>query len=313
MSSRVLVTGGAGFIGSHLVDRLACDGHDVAVLDNLSTGRRENLADAGNRVDFIEGDIRDLEAVRSAAEGVDVVFHQAALPSVPRSIQAPADSHAVNATGTLNVLIAARDAGVRRVIYASSSSVYGDSPELPKREGMATAPLSPYAVSKLTAELYCRVFTHVYALETVALRYFNVFGPRQDPNSAYAAVIPKFAGVLIEGGVPRIDGDGEQTRSFAFVQDVVDANVRAATAEGAPGESFNIAGTERISINELDRTLRDLVPNASTEPAVHGDPRPGDVRHSYADLSKARDLLGYDARTPFNEGLRKTVEWLSAR
>jgi len=313
MTSKVLVTGGAGFIGSHLVDRLLRDGHAVAVLDNLSTGRRENLADAGDRIEFVEGDIRDLETLRSAVAGVDTVFHQAALPSVPRSIKSPADSHAVNATGTLNVLIASRDAGVRRVVYASSSSVYGNSPELPKRETMPTAPLSPYAVSKLTAEQYCRVFHHVYGLETVALRYFNVFGPRQDPNSAYSAVIPKFIRILVEGRAPHIDGDGEQTRSFAFVENVVDANVRAAAAEGAPGEAFNIAGAERISINELDRTLRDLVPNAPSEPASHGDPRPGDVRHSYADLAKARDLLGYDVQTPLGEGLRRTVEWLAER
>jgi nucleoside-diphosphate-sugar epimerase len=313
MGSRVLVTGGAGFIGSHLVDRLLRDGHDVVVLDNLSTGRRENLAEAADAVEFVEGDIRDLDAIRAAIRGADVVYHQAALPSVPRSIEAPADSHAANATGTLNVLIAAREADVRRVVYASSSSVYGDTPTLPKREEMAPSPLSPYAVSKLAGELYCRVFHHVYGLETVALRYFNVFGPRQAPDSAYAAVIPLFIQKLLDGRVPRIFGDGEQTRSFAYVADVVDANVRAAVSEGAAGRAINIAGKERISINDLDRALRDAVPAAPRGPADYGPPRPGDVRHSYADLSAAEELLGYSPRTSLAEGLRRTVEWLAER
>lgn len=313
MGSKVLVTGGAGFIGSHLVDRLVRDGHGVVALDNLSTGRRENLAEAGGEAELIEGDIRDPAVLRKAVRGADVVFHQAALPSVPRSIEAPADSHDVNATGTLNVLIAARDAGVRRVVYASSSSVYGDTPTLPKQEDMTPSPLSPYAVSKLSGELYCRAFHHVYGLETVALRYFNVFGPRQSPDSAYAAVIPRFIRRLLDGGVPQIFGDGEQTRSFAYVEDVVDANVRAASAEGAPGRTFNIAGETRVSINDLDRALRKIVPGAARGPADHTKPRPGDVRHSYADLSQAETLLGYEVRTTLEDGLRQTVEWLSKR
>ena len=242
-----------------------------------------------------------------------MIFHQAALPSVPRSIDAPGDSHDVNATGTLNVLISARDAGVRRVVYASSSSVYGNTPQLPKREDMAPSPLSPYAVSKLTAELYCRVFTHVYALETVSLRYFNVFGPRQRPDSQYAAVIPRFARALLDGESPRIFGDGEQTRCFAFVEDVVDANVRAAESPDASGEVINIAGQERISINELEQALRDLVSGCAAPPAIHEGPRPGDVRHSYADLSKAKRLLGYEAGTPVRKGLRRALDWLSAQ
>ena len=311
MSSRVLVTGGAGFIGSHLVDRLVREGRDVVVFDNLSTGRRENLDEATESIEFVEGDLRNLAAVQSAAAGVEVIFHQAALPSVPRSIDAPGDSHDVNATGTLNVLIAARDAGVRRVVYASSSSVYGNTPDLPKREDMPTSPLSPYAVSKLTAELYCRVFTHVYALETVSLRYFNVFGPRQRPDSQYAAVIPRFARALLDGESPRIFGDGEQTRCFAFVENVVDANVRAAESPDASGEVINIAGQERISINDLERALRDLVSECGAPPAIHEGPRPGDVRHSYADLSKARKLLGYEAGTPVREGLRRALDWLT--
>jgi nucleoside-diphosphate-sugar epimerase len=312
MGSRVMVTGGAGFIGSHLVDRLLGDGHDVVALDDLSTGSRENLATAAGAVEFIEGDIRDLNALRTAADGADVVFHLAALPSVPRSIKSPTDSHGVNATGTLNVLIAARDANVRRVIYASSSSIYGDTPELPKREDMTPLPLSPYAVSKLAGELYCRTFHHVYGLETVALRYFNVFGPRQCSDSEYAAVIPKFIQRLLDGEATQIFGDGEQTRSFAYVADVVEASVRAATAP-ASGETVNIAGGERITINQLDAMLRELVPTESAGEPVYGPPRAGDVRHSYADLSKAERLLGYEARTPLEEGLRETVAWLAGR
>ena len=311
MGSRVLVTGGAGFIGSHLVDRLVREGHDVVVLDNLSTGRKENLVSVVSSIEFVEGDIRDPEAVRSATGGVEWVFHQAALPSVPRSIEAPSDSHAVNATGTLNVLVASRDANVRRVVYASSSSVYGNTPELPKREDMPPAPLSPYAVSKLTAELYCRVFHQVYGLETVALRYFNVFGPRQNPDSEYAAVVPKFIRALLEGGTPEIFGDGEQSRSFAYIDDVVDATLRAATSDRAVGEAINIAGRDRVSIVELDRALRELVAGATDHPPTHSPPRPGDVRHSYADLAKAESLLEYEASTPLLEGLKSTVEWLA--
>ncbi|MFC2081644.1 SDR family oxidoreductase [Candidatus Bipolaricaulota bacterium] len=309
MAERVLVTGGAGFIGSNLVTSLLEEGRDVRVLDDFSTGHRENLIKVASEIELIEGDIRDLAAVQRAMGGVDVVFHQAALASVPRSVKDPIASNEVNVTGTLNILVAAKEAGARRVVYAASSSAYGENPELPKHEGMTPDPLSPYAVSKFAAEQYCRVFYRVYGLETVALRYFNVFGPRQDPNSQYSAVIPLFIGWLQRGEAPRIEGDGEQTRDFTFIENVVRANLLAAETPNVGGEVFNVACNERISINELAAKLAQLIrPDAPIAP-IHGEARPGDVKHSLACIDKARQLLGYEPAVGFEEGLKRTVEW----
>jgi UDP-N-acetylglucosamine/UDP-N-acetyl-alpha-D-glucosaminouronate 4-epimerase len=299
-----LVTGGGGFIGSHLVKRLLREGMSVRVLDNFATGRRANLEEALDDVELIEGDLQSYERVHNAVRGCDLAFHLGALPSVPRSIQDPLTSNATNVVGTLNVLLAARDEGVRRVVYASSSSLYGASTELPKREDMHPLPIAPYAVSKLAAEGYCRAFHHVYGLETVALRYFNVFGPGQDPRSQYAAAIPNFITAALEERPPIIHGDGEQSRDFTFVDNAVDANLLAAAAEGAAGEAFNVACGERTSLNEIVARLSALA-GREIEP-VHTDPRPGDVRHSLADIDKARKILGYAPAVDFEEGLRRT-------
>jgi nucleoside-diphosphate-sugar epimerase len=305
-----LVTGGAGFIGSHLVENLLAGGARVRVLDDFSTGRRENLQPFMDRIEVLEGDITDPATCARAAEGMNVVFHQAALPSVPRSIEDPARSHEVNATGTLNVLLAARDAGARRVVYASSSSAYGDTPTLPKREDQTPSPRSPYAVAKLTGEHYCRSFPGVFDLEAVALRYFNVFGPRQDPGSAYAAVIPLFASAALEGRSPTINGDGEQTRDFTYIENVVLANLLAASSPGekVSGEVFNVGCGGRISINQLWRAIREAL--GSDVEAVHGPPRPGDVKDSLADLTHLRERTGFEVRVGLEEGIRKTVEWI---
>jgi len=310
--STYLVTGGAGFIGSHLVEHLLAAGAGVRVLDDFSTGRWENLQPFLDRLELLEGDITDPETCRSAARDVDVIFHQAALPSVPRSVAEPERSHAVNATGTLNVLLAARDAGVRRVVYASSSSAYGDTPTLPKREDQTPSPRSPYAVAKLTGEHYVRSFPGVFDVEGVALRYFNVFGPRQDPDSPYAAVIPLFASAALEGSSPTINGDGDQTRDFTYIDNVVLANFLAAFAPASEvsGEVFNVGCGDRISINDLWREIRRAI-DADVE-AVHGPPRPGDVRDSLADLSHLRDRTGYEVVVPLDEGIRKTVAWIRA-
>jgi nucleoside-diphosphate-sugar epimerase len=308
---RVLVTGGGGFIGSNLVERLLADGCEVRVLDNFATGSRENLAEFGGDVELIEGDIQSYERVHNAVRGCEVVYHQAALPSVPRSIQDPLTSSAVNVTGTLNVLLASRDEGVRRVVAASSSSIYGANPALPKDEEMSTLPISPYAVSKLAIEGYCRSFHSVYGLETVALRYFNIFGPRQDPLSHYAAVIPKFILALLGGVPPTIHGDGEQSRDFTYIDNAVDANVLAASAEGVAGEAFNIACGERISLNELYAEIRTLV--GSELEAEHTESRTGDVKHSLADISRAREALGYEPSIDVSDGLRRTYEWYAER
>jgi nucleoside-diphosphate-sugar epimerase len=310
-ADRALVTGGGGFIGSNLVERLLADGCEVRVLDNFATGSRENLAEFGDSVELVEGDIQSYERVHNAVRGCDVVYHQAALPSVPRSIQDPLTSSAVNVTGTLNVLLASRDEGVRRVVAASSSSIYGANPALPKDESMSTLPISPYAVSKLAIEGYCRSFPLVYGLETVALRYFNIFGPRQDPLSHYAAVIPKFILALLDGRPPTIHGDGEQSRDFTYIDNAVDANVRAASAEGVAGEAFNIACGERISLNELYSEIQELV-GTSIE-AEHTESRPGDVKHSLADISRAREALGYEVTIDVRDGLRRTYEWYAER
>jgi UDP-glucose 4-epimerase len=302
---KVLVTGGAGFIGSHIVRRLLDLDHEVVVLDDFSTGRRSNLDAVASDIELIEGDVAELEQVEQAVAGCDAVYHEAALPSVPRSIADPLASHAANATGTLNVLVAARDAGARRVIIASSSSVYGSMPELPKRESMPTLPMSPYAVSKLAAESYCRTWFDLYGTETVALRYFNVFGPRQDPLSAYAAVVPRFIAAYKAGEPPVIFGDGEQSRDFTYIDNVVDANLAALTSADAPGRVYNIACNDRITLNQLATELGEIM-GAAVKP-VHAAPRPGEVRHSQAAIDQAQADLGYEPRISLREGLKRTV------
>ncbi|HET9719061.1 MAG TPA: NAD-dependent epimerase/dehydratase family protein [Solirubrobacteraceae bacterium] len=303
---RVLVTGGAGFIGSHIATRLLETGRDVRVIDNFATGRRSNLAHLVGEVDVVEGDIRNLEELRTAVRGCDAVVHLAAVPSVPRSIADPATSHEANATGTLNVLMAARDEGACRVVFASSSSIYGSAVELPKHEGLTPLPISPYAVSKLAGESYCRSFYQVYELETVALRYFNVFGPRQDPQSEYAAVIPRFIWAYQHGEPPVIFGDGEQSRDFTYIENVVQANMAALEVKAIGGRVYNIACGDRITLNELAESLRREI-GCDIEP-VHGPDRPGDVRHSMADISKARAELGYEPVVDLEEGVRVTVD-----
>ncbi len=303
---KALVTGGAGFIGGHLAARLAELGHTVRVLDNFATGRRSNLLALPDDVELVEGDVQSYERVHNAVAGCEVVFHQAALPSVPRSLQDPLTSHATNLTGTLNLLLASRDSGVRRLVYASSSSVYGANPDLPKREDMPPAPISPYAVAKLGGEGYCRSFSEVYGLETVALRYFNVFGPRQDPTSQYAAVIPNFISALLLDRPPRVFGDGEQSRDFTYVDNVVEANLRAVDAPGVAGRAFNVAAGQSITLNELLAQLRELT--GSEVAAQHAPPRAGDIRHSRADITRAREELGYSPGLGLREGLRPTVE-----
>jgi nucleoside-diphosphate-sugar epimerase len=306
--AQFLVTGGAGFIGSHIIDELLLRGETVRVLDNLATGKRENLEHCLERIDFIEGDIRDLETCRGACAEVDYVLHQAALGSVPRSMEDPLTSHDVNVTGTLKMLIAARDAGVKRFVYAASSSTYGDHTALPKVEDRIGNPLSPYAVTKYADELYARVFGRCYGLETVGLRYFNVFGPRQDPFSQYAAVIPLFVSALLRGEAPTINGDGEQTRDFTYVGNAVAANLLACAASAeVAGEVFNIACNERTSLNSLYRRLQEML-GSEIEP-IYGPPRAGDVRDSLADIGKGRRLLGYQGEIKFNEGLRRSIDW----
>lgn len=300
------MTGGAGFIGSNLALALLARGHDVRLLDNFSTGHRANLEPLDAEV--VEGDLRSYERVAAAVGGVEVVFHQGALPSVPRSIQDPLTSTAVNVEGTLNVLLAARDAGVRRVVFASSSSVYGDAPGMPRRESQPLSPLAPYAVSKLAAEQYCMVANRVYGVETVALRYFNVFGERQDPLSGYAAVIPKFIRMMLDGQRPTIFGDGQTSRDFTHVENVVEANLAAAVEPAAAGRVMNIAVGSSHTLNELVSELQGLV-DSELEPE-YGPPRPGDVSESLADVSLARELLGYEPRIEFEEGLQRTIAWI---
>jgi len=301
-----LVTGGAGFIGSHLAEALVGRGERVRVVDSLVTGARRNLAHLPS-VEFIEGDLSEFEMARRAVDGVKFVLHQAAIPSVPRSIQDPITSHRANVDASLNVLAAARDAGVKRLVYAGSSSAYGNAPALPKVETMPSAPLSPYALQKFVAEQYCQMFTRLYGLETVAIRYFNVFGPRQDPSSPYSGVISLFIRALYEGYAPTIHGDGEQTRDFTYVTNVVDGVLRACDAPGASGEVINVATGGRISLNHLFRSVRDLM-GATVEP-VYAAARPGDVRDSQADIQKAEALLGYQPTVSFEAGLARTIEW----
>ena len=302
-----LVTGVAGFIGSNLAEALLARGHRVRGLDNFLSGKRENLEGLSG-LEFVEGDIRDLEVCRRACDGVDYVLHQAALGSVPRSIEDPVLSNECNVTGTLNMLVAARDAGVQRFVFAASSSAYGDTPELPKVETMRPQPLSPYALTKLAGEEYCRLFFELYGFETVSLRYFNVYGRRQDPFSMYAAVIPKFVSALLRGEQPEIYGDGEQTRDFTYIEDVVQANLRACEApREACGRVYNIAFGRRISLNELYREIARLL--GTDIPPRYGPPRPGDVRHSLADISRARKALGYEPAFDVRQGLSEAIGW----
>jgi len=306
-SQTYLVTGGAGFIGSHMVDALLDAGHHVRVVDNFSTGKRDNLAHVMDRIDLHEISITDLDALKQAMQGVDYVFHFAALASVPRSVDDPLGSNEHNVTGTLNVLISARDAGVKRVVYAGSSSAYGDLESEFKSEDMPPRPLSPYAVAKLAAEQYCHVFTTVYGLETVTVRYFNVFGSRQDPLSAYAAVIPKFVTAMLDDQPPMVEGDGLQSRDFTFIENVVHGNLLACHTEGVAGETFNIACGGRIDLLSMIDLINKHMGKQIAP--VFTDPRPGDVRHSRAAIDKARQMLGYEPIVSFEDGLARTLDW----
>ena len=304
--AQFLVTGGAGFIGSHLAEELVRRGHRVRVADSLITGKRSNLDHVAD-VEFLEGDLADVDFARRAVDGCEYVLHQAAIPSVPRSVHDPITSNRANIDATLNVLVASRDARVRRVVFAASSSAYGDTPTLPKREYMPVNPLSPYALQKVVGEQYMQLFTRLYGLETVSTRYFNVFGPRQDPSSPYSGVISVFATALLEKRSPKIFGDGEQTRDFTYVANVVDGVLRACDAPDVSGEVINVATGGRVSLNTLFRAMKDLI-GADVEP-TYDALRPGDVRDSQADISKARALLGYEPSVSFDEGLARTVAW----
>jgi len=305
--SNYLVTGGAGFIGSHLVERLVNDGKPVRVLDNFSTGKRENLAPFTEKIVLCEGDLRQPEDCRKACEGIDIIFHEGAVPSVPVSVEDPKTSHEANIDGTFNLLMAAWDAGCKRVIFAASSSAYGDLPELPKRESAKPEPLSPYALNKLVGEYYLQVFYKCYGLETISLRYFNVFGPRQDPKSQYAAAIPAFVTAILHEQPPTIYGDGEQTRDFTFIDNVVHANMLAARVEHTHGEVVNIACGERVSVNQIIKTINELL--GKNVPSNYTDVRAGDVKHSLADISLAREVIGYEPVINFEDGLRKAIDW----
>ena len=304
---KYLVTGGAGFIGSNIVEDLVRRGEHVRVLDNFSTGKRENLLSFHEKIEMIEGDIRSYHIVRDAVDGIDVILHQAALPSVPRSIGDPITTNEVNVGGTLNILDAAKDAKVKRVVFASSSSIYGDTPELPKHEGISPNPLSPYAVSKLAGEKYCSVFSRVYGLETVALRYFNVFGPRQDPSSQYSAVIPRFITAIFNNERPVIYGDGEQSRDFTFIANVIEANILAATKENVSGIVVNCACHGRITLNELVQKINKVF-GKNISP-IYKDERPGDIKHSFASIDLIFEKLKYTPIIPFDEGLHITSKW----
>lgn len=302
---RVLVTGGAGFIGSHLVDRLLVDGHAVRVLDNFATGYGRNLQHVANDIELIDGDLRNRDDVARAVDGIELVYHQGALASVPRSIADPQTTFDVNVTGTLNILVAARDAGVRRVVFASSSSVYGDSPVSPKHEGLTPKPLSPYAISKLSGEQLCTVFNSLYDIETVSLRYFNVFGPRQDPSSPYSGVISIFLKRVSQGASPHIFGDGEQMRDFVFVEDVVAANVQAMHTLNANGEVFNVATGQSVTLNQIVSIMEEILGKGLSP--VYEPSRSGDIRQSLADISRARRLLRFSPTHSFRSGLERLV------
>jgi nucleoside-diphosphate-sugar epimerase len=303
-----LVTGGAGFIGSHIASALTGGGARVRLLDDLSTGHRENIDEIGGDVDFIEGSVADESLLAKTLEDVEFVFHEAAIPSVPRSVESPRQSHIASVDGTFSLLLAARDKGVRRVVYAASSSAYGDQPTLPKSEEMRPDPLSPYAVAKLVGEYYCQVFTRCYGLETVSLRYFNVFGPRQDPGSQYSGVVSRFISALLSGERPVIYGDGEQSRDFTYIDNVVAANLSAATSNGAAGKVINVANGERVTLNQLLDELKQLTGKHDVT-AEYLEPRVGDVRHSLADNSMAREFLGYESKVDLREGLQRTIDW----
>ena len=302
---RYLVTGGAGFIGSHIAEELMERGHKVRIVDNFLTGKRENIASFLDKIELIEGDIRDFSLCKRASDGVDFVLHQAALPSVPRSIEDPLMTNEINVKGTLNLLLASRDAGVKKFVFASSSSVYGDDPRLPKKEGEEGAPLSPYAISKLVGEMYCQVFSQIYSLSTVCLRYFNIFGPRQDPYSQYSAVIPNFINKMVKGESPTIFGDGEQSRDFTYVANVVEANKLAVEAKDVSGEILNIACGERTTVNSLVIEINQILKRDIK--AIYDKSRPGDVMHSYADISEAENVLKYKPLVSFTEGLKRTI------
>jgi UDP-glucose 4-epimerase len=308
--ARYLVTGGAGFIGSNIAEALVKRGEEVVVLDSLATGYEKNIAHLRNDLTFIKGDVRDAGTVREALAGVDYVLHEAALASVPRSIEDPVLVTDVNVRGTLVMLDEARRAGVKRFVYAASSSAYGDTEKLPKEEGMTPKPLSPYAASKLMGEYYCAVYAHVYGMSTVSLRYFNIFGPRQDPRSQYAAVIPIFISHLLAGTSPTIFGDGEQSRDFTFVENVVEANILASRCENARGQTINVACGGHYTLNDLFDQMRKIM-GSSVSPR-YAEPRAGDVKHSHADISAAEKLIGYSVAVPFVEGLRRTIEWYRA-
>lgn len=307
---RYLVTGGAGFIGSNTVHELVSRGHSVTILDDLSAGKEENLASVREQIAFVHGTITDREMIEKACRGADYVLHLAARTSVPRSVKQPLETNEINVDGTLNVLVAARDAGVRRVVFASSSAVYGDTPTLPKHEGMTPAPVSPYGVSKLVGELYGRVFHSIYRLEFVALRYFNVFGPRQDPGSPYSGVLSRFITAMRDGGQPSVFGDGEQSRDFTFVRNVVIANLQACEAPGIAGRIINLGTGERHTLNYTLRLLEGFA--GSPAKTKYEGPREGDIRDSQADISLARQTLGYKPQVNFEEGLRKTWDWYCA-
>lgn len=304
---KIIVTGGAGFIGSHLVDRLVALGAKVVVIDNLSTGNLENIRHNLGSIEFIEDTINNTERLTEIFKGAYGVLHQAAIPSVPKSLLDPLASHEANSKGTLSVFTAAHKANLRRVVYASSSSVYGDTETLPKVESLPTNPLSPYAVQKLTMELYAKIFFNLYKLETVGLRYFNVFGPRQNPHSEYSAVIPKFINLIKNNQSPHINGDGEHTRDFTYISNVVDANIQALTADRGFGESYNIATGNRISLNQLIEKINAQL-GVSIVPE-YGPARAGDIKDSFADISKARKVLGYEPKVSFDEGLKMTIDW----
>ncbi|MFN2453011.1 MAG: SDR family oxidoreductase [Pyrinomonadaceae bacterium] len=308
LSGIVLVTGGAGFIGSHIAAKLVESGARVRVIDDLSTGHRENLEEIGGDIDFVHASLTDDAATRRALKDVEVVFHEAAIPSVPRSVANPRETHEACVNATFSLLLAARDAHVRRVVYAASSSAYGDQPTLPKTEEMRPDPLSPYAVAKLVGEYYCQVFYRSYNLETVALRYFNVFGPRQDPSSQYSGVISRFISVLMRDETPVIFGDGEQSRDFTYVANAVDANLRAAETTTGIGQIMNVANGQRTTLNELLETLKRITGRTEAKPRYE-ESRAGDVRHSLADIAKAREHLGYEPRVQLEEGLRLTIDW----
>ena len=308
LSGIVAVTGGAGFIGSHIAATVASSGARVRIIDNLSTGHRENLDELSGNIEFIEGSVADTELMNRALKDVEVIFHEAAIPSVPRSVEDPEQTHIASVDGTFNLLLAARQQKVRRVVYAASSSAYGDQPTLPKIEDMAPDPLSPYAVAKLVGEYYCQVFTRVYGLETVSLRYFNVFGPRQDPGSQYSGVVSRFISALSSNQTPVIYGDGEQSRDFTYIDNVVSANLKAATTERGIGKVINVALGDRITLNQLLAELKELTGRSEVE-AEYREARVGDVRHSLADITRARDLLAFEPVVDLREGLRRTLDW----